>query len=552
MGGINEFLKDRLPGVAKNAKRCYVSPGIPEKKRESAMKAFRYSGEPGTIIGIIDTTMLGSAKEGFLFTGDRIIYRAMLDKPITIMFDDMETVYLQTRTVTDKKGRQTAKDHLVIKQHNGETIRIEHSSDVNLAKLVELLNEIITNFDQYEVQDQFQPLEELPEELKVAYVKVIINMAYHENQVIESRQLAEILQLICRLKFSPESRDELRSYITSSDQLVSVKSLVRVIDQLSPDGMRKSLHISLVKDLIHIYSSLSGQATADFGFLSEYRDVFDVSEDEVELALMAIENDRKLLNRTYSDSVLQKSIKEMAAKASAVGVPLGTVYLSGSVAGLSAAGITSGLAALGFGGVLGFSSMVTGIGTVLLLGVVTYKGVKRLTGSDTSEADKRREAMLLEIIRQGHKTTNMLMEDINYLSAKLEKALQIETVSKAQLEQLVAKLSQYISATKVIHTNIQQATADRERLKSPEFLDLERLKALTSDASKQRYYEYVLQFYQQVPCSNDGEGNGKTVWRLKPSSDDEEMRQLGNVFEAIGYYTAAGAIRGKVQGLLQE
>ncbi|MDP4086135.1 MAG: hypothetical protein Q8934_16155 [Bacillota bacterium] len=70
----------------------------------------------------------------------------------------------------------------------------------------------------------------------------------------------------------------------------------------------------------------------------------------------------------------------MAAKAGAVGVPMAAIYFSGSVIGLDATGITSELAALGMGGILGLSGIVTGIGAALLIGVGAYKGIKKVTG----------------------------------------------------------------------------------------------------------------------------------------------------------------------------
>ena len=77
-------------------------------------------------------------------------------------------------------------------------------------------------------------------------------------------------------------------------------------------------------------------------------------------------------------------------------MPLGAIYLSGSVTGLSAAGIVSGLAALGMGGVLGLSAMVTGIGVAIIVGGTTYKGVRwALSGSE------RHRASLREVMLQG-------------------------------------------------------------------------------------------------------------------------------------------------------
>ena len=65
---------------------------------------------------------------------------------------------------------------------------------------------------------------------------------------------------------------------------------------------------------------------------------------------------------------------------------------SGSVVGLSAAGISSGLAALGFGGLFGLSGMVTGIGALLVIGYGAKKGVDILSGK--SDIEKRKKKSL--------------------------------------------------------------------------------------------------------------------------------------------------------------
>lgn len=70
-----------------------------------------------------------------------------------------------------------------------------------------------------------------------------------------------------------------------------------------------------------------------------------------------------------SDDILKTVGKEAAATGAGVGVPMGAVALAGE-AGVSAVGLTTGLAALGFG------SMFCGVGVVALIGIITYNGVK--------------------------------------------------------------------------------------------------------------------------------------------------------------------------------
>ena len=109
----------------------------------------------------------------------------------------------------------------------------------------------------------------------------------------------------------------------------------------------------------------------------------------------------------------------MRAQASAVGVPVAAVYLSGSVTGLSAAGVTSGLAALGLGGVLGLSAMVSGIGVAIIGGVGAYKAVQWVMGGTERDRAFRRELMLQEVLRIHQKSMANLAADIAFFAERL-------------------------------------------------------------------------------------------------------------------------------------
>lgn len=64
--------------------------------------------------------------------------------------------------------------------------------------------------------------------------------------------------------------------------------------------------------------------------------------------------------------------KNVVAGGAAVGTPIMLISLLGKVSGLSASGITSGLAALGFG------SMLFGLVMVVVVGGAVYFGVHKL------------------------------------------------------------------------------------------------------------------------------------------------------------------------------
>ncbi len=99
----------------------------------------------------------------------------------------------------------------------------------------------------------------------------------------------------------------------------------------------------------------------------------DKAEETIKQAGETIDTEEACVRGEISVSEFEKRIKQVASQAKAMGLPVAAIYLSGSVISLSAAGFTSGLAALGLGGVLGFSSMLIGMGVVIVGGVATYQ-----------------------------------------------------------------------------------------------------------------------------------------------------------------------------------
>src|SRR5205085_10284638 len=94
------------------------------------------------------------------------------------------------------------------------------------------------------------------------------------------------------------------------------------------------------------------------------------------------ENDNHAADPADADA-----LKRVAAGLPAVGIPIAAVSVLGSVGGLSAAGITSGLAALGLG--LG---MVPGIGVAIIGGTVVYGGLSKVLDVGGRQAKERAQA----------------------------------------------------------------------------------------------------------------------------------------------------------------
>lgn len=172
-----------------------------------------------------------------------------------------------------------------------------------------------------------------------------------------------------------------------------------------------------------------------------------ITDSQVKAIEKFIQEMRKIRIRGLNDNYAADAAKTAAAGLSSVGIPIAAVYFSGSVIGLSAAGITSGLAALG----LGFG-MVPGIGIAVLLGAGIFWGVSTLldTGGNRAKEEemKQRERKAQLVIEHLQGALNILIEKIEKLqkaAADVEtnrEAIRILTEKMRYLQQLLAKRKQ--------------------------------------------------------------------------------------------------------------
>ena len=549
MQNINVFIKENVSKVAK--KDIHLAPDIPEKKLNNAASSMKLQDNVGSIIALLDSTVFGSGKDGLAFTGKRMVYKPAFLSPEVVDFDELESAKYVRNISTIDKGKEKVEEFTEINLKSGGSFKVENISECNLENLADFLNTITTQFASFEEENQLVALSEMSEALKVAYLKVIVNMTYSDDGEVDEEEFAQILLLMTRLELSPESRFTLREYITSLGQLDCLKTLVKTIDESCSPSHNKSVKISLVKDLFSVFMSVNDGSYENFDFFKENNHLFNVSEEEIELIIDALKLDFKMLNDDFSDDALTKGMKELGAKAGAVGVPLAAVYLSGSVVGMSAAGLTSGLATLGLGGALGFSSMATGIGVAVLLGVGAYKGIKHLTGANELDKTKRRELMLNEVIKQTQSTVSYLMEDINFITIKLNETIVAHGAQDEKVKLLVQKITLLTAAGNTLTQKVEATQSKCFKLKCPAELDHEKLKSLTREATKQQIYTVVMSFYEDktVEKEEDGKIVSVKILGLKENIPTMEMEKLAKIFDAVGYYKAADVIKGKLSGL---
>lgn len=539
---VSAYLRENLGSIS--AKNIFIAPGIDEKKLNNAIKAFEYAGVPGNVVALFDNTLFGSGKDGLLFTGEQLIYRASFADPIQFPYDSIATAKyapLQTGKNLDK-----VEHSLIIHRKDDSQLVIKDLLECDYAALAAVLQGVVDNFSDFQDEKQLIPIDEMDESVKVAYLKVIVNMAYDNDSIIDEKEFAEILLLMTRLNLSAESRFRVRTYMTAFEHAVPIGQLLEEIDTNCPKGQIRSLHISLAKDLINLYFSTGGSSLDDFRYLQSNRALLQVTDDEIDLAVSAIRNDHSMLKEDVTDDQIVSALKLLSAKAAAVGTPLAAVYLSGSVIGMSAAGLTSGLATLGMGGLLGLSGMTTGIGVAVLIGVGAYAGVRKLTGADELTRSKRRELMLVEVIKQTQATISLLMQDINHITERLNQALKDHGDQGATIQRLMAMMGQMTGAGAVLTGKSEAAQSSATKLRCARFLDEAKLKTLTKEPTKAELYDFIRDFYEERSFTQEKDGQSVEVIKLavKPGVVAKDLENLARAFEAVGYFNVGDVLAG--------
>lgn len=112
------IMKKYLENIRTSFKIYLGSDEIPKRVIENAIKYYASGVDVSSIIGIYDTTLFDTGKNGFVFTDDRFYYLDLWEKPIKIWYDDIKNMSLKNTENED------AERTLEILQYDGEIIRI--------------------------------------------------------------------------------------------------------------------------------------------------------------------------------------------------------------------------------------------------------------------------------------------------------------------------------------------------------------------------------------------------------------------------------------------
>jgi len=290
-------------------------------------------------------------------------------------------------------------------------------------------------------------LEVRPEEVKVLYARVLALQSLMDGR-LDPRELEYLYVFMSRIGLSSDSREEVRQALGTKD--ASPEHVARLVGEVisAVPNNQEEISASIIKDMVDLShtdnvvsplekDAIEAAARAHFG---------ERAPKVVDLAEKTVNYEQALIDGKVSAGELEADVKEIVALATAASVLITALFFSGSVIGLSAAGITSGLAALGLGGLLGLSAMVTGIGTVVVLGVTAYAAARWALSGKDRELARQREHMIQEVIKSHQGAIEDLAEDQSAIAIKLAEYVTRSDRNEARLARLNDELQIFTAA----------------------------------------------------------------------------------------------------------
>ena len=195
-----------------------------------------------TAVALVDATIFGREKSGFLFTTHALYYResGALATQFKVSYCDID--YENCRLNYNKKGKLSG---LEIAIKGTSPITVEDHIWINHNALLDMITEI-GKLSEYAPTDAPQPIAEMDYSVKLPFVKYLINFLNRSE-----KPCIEVMRFACDIGFTNEQLAELAEYATNPTE--SDTSILLQLNNNAPYGSRKSLEYAL---LIDMYSQL--------------------------------------------------------------------------------------------------------------------------------------------------------------------------------------------------------------------------------------------------------------------------------------------------------
>ena len=214
------------------------------------------------------------------------------------------------------------------------------------------------------------PLEEYSENEQIAYLSILSAICYVDKE-FGNKEKRQLDVLLAQLKISDAGKAKIYSSVFNlqhEDKLANLEAIQNLGNT--------ELKYTLISDLC-LFSLVDSKFTIEeYQYILGVGEVLGITREQVDAIKSLQENLDKVKDMPSNSERFKQVIKDSAANLAAVGIPIGAIAASGSVFGLGAAGLTSGLAALG--ALVGGGMLAGAVIVVPAIAIGTAYGVKKL------------------------------------------------------------------------------------------------------------------------------------------------------------------------------
>lgn len=214
------------------------------------------------------------------------------------------------------------------------------------------------------------PLEEYSENEQIAYLSILSAVCYVDKE-FGDKEKRQLDVLLAQLKISDVGKAKIYSSVFNlqhEDKLANLEAIQNLGNT--------ELKYTLISDLC-LFSLVDSKFTdEEYQYILGIGEVLGITQEQVDAIKSIQENLDKIKDIPSNPERFKQVIKDSASKLAGVGVPIGAIAASGSVFGLSATGITSGLATLG--ALVGGGMLAGAVIVVPAITLGTAYGVKKL------------------------------------------------------------------------------------------------------------------------------------------------------------------------------
>jgi hypothetical protein len=214
------------------------------------------------------------------------------------------------------------------------------------------------------------PLEEYSENEQIAYLSILSAVCYVDKE-FGDKEKRQLDVLLAQLKVSDVGKAKIYSSIFNlqhEDKLANLEAIQNLGNT--------ELKYTLISDLC-LFSLVDLKFTdEEYQYILGIGEILGITQEQVDAIKSLQENLFEVKDIPSNSERFKQVMKDSAANLAGVGVPIGAIAASGSVFGLGAAGMTSGLAALG--ALVGGGMLAGAVIVVPAIALGTAYGVKKL------------------------------------------------------------------------------------------------------------------------------------------------------------------------------